>query len=67
MDSCPTYADVDWMVFVVLPQESFNVEAVFVALAKQIKGKNAAQAEGPGSVLNQGSKPATDAGACGSC
>lgn len=43
------------------------MEAVFVALAKQIKGKNAAQEVGPGSVLNQGSKPAAEAGACGSC
>ena len=47
-------------------QESFNVEAVFVALAKQIKGKNAAPEQGPGSVLNQGSAPAADAGSCGS-
>ena len=48
-------------------QESFNVEAVFVALAKQIKGKNAAPEQGPGSVLNQGAARGADAGSCGSC
>ena len=47
-------------------QESFNVEAVFVALAKAIKGKNTAQEASQGDV-NLGQKPAADAGSCGSC
>ena len=55
------------MLFPLLWQESFNVEAVFVALAKAIKGKNTAQEASQGSDVNLGQKPAAEAGSCGSC
>ena len=45
-------------------QESFNVEAVFVQLAKQIKGKNTAPPPAQGSVLNQQPQGAKDGCAC---
>lgn len=45
-------------------KESFNVEAVFVQLAKQIKGKNTAPPPAQGSVLNQQPQGAKDGCAC---